>query len=119
MVVRGVVAARRRPCLTPGRQPQVTRAARLLRPTQATAAHEAPVALVSARARRLSVPPAVRARPSPFPRTGGAPPPPLPSPGPAPPPPDPPPTPTPPPGGKPPQLSPLAPSESRGVATTP
>src|SRR5438552_15991028 len=61
MVVRGVVAARRRPCLTPGRQPQVTRAARLLRPTQATAAHEAPVALVSARARRLSAPAAVRA----------------------------------------------------------
>jgi len=72
MVVRGVVAARRRPCLTPGRQPQVTRAARLLRPTQATAAHEAPVALVSARARRLSAPAGVRARPSPFPRTGGA-----------------------------------------------
>src|SRR5213593_4300465 len=72
MVVRGVVAARRRPCLTPGRQPQVTRAARLLRPTQATAAHEAPVALVSVRARRLSAPAAVRARPSPFPRTGGA-----------------------------------------------
>src|SRR2546426_12807380 len=75
MVVRGVVAARRRPCLTPGRQPQVTRAARLLRPTQATAAHEAPVALVSARARRLSAPAAVRARPSPFPRTGGGAPP--------------------------------------------
>src|SRR5207249_4055973 len=72
MVVRGVVAARRRPCLMPGRQPQITRAARLLRPTQATAAHEAPVALVSARARRLSAPAGVRARPSPFPRTGGA-----------------------------------------------
>src|SRR6266446_3613395 len=65
MVVRGVVAARRRPCLTPGRQPQVTRAARLLRPTQATTAHEAPVALVSARARFLG--PAVRRCPAPCP----------------------------------------------------
>src|SRR2546429_9666066 len=100
MVVRGVVAARRRPCLPPGRQPQVTRAARLLRPTQATAAHEAPVALVSARARRLSAPAGVRARPSPFPRTGGGAPPPLPSPD-APPPPPQPPTPPPtPPGGE-------------------
>src|SRR3989442_13249849 len=79
MVVRGVVAARRRPCLTPGRQPQVTRAARLLRPTQATAAHEAPVALVSARARRLSAPAAVRRRPTPFPPARGADRPPTPS----------------------------------------